>query len=113
MTIPRISRLTINADEYVKKRKEMIEKRKKEEEEKKKQTRFRARSLPRYLKAQKAALNANKVNDATQANGVSQQKRDGNNNPEKIVNKIVGRVKLRRSRSASDINKRESQGRKS
>lgn len=95
-TIPRTSRLTQYAEAYAEKRKAMIERYRKEQEEKNKPKRFRARSLPKYLKAQKAQKRAS---DEGNKENVRDNKKlnEGSKLPEK-------RSKLRKSRSALELN---------
>uniref|UniRef100_A0A336MHF0 CSON001438 protein n=1 Tax=Culicoides sonorensis TaxID=179676 RepID=A0A336MHF0_CULSO len=85
-TVPRLSRLTQYAEAYTQKRRAMIERHKKEQEEKNKPKQFRARSLPKFIKAQKVAEKRRSEEENVSKKEVTS----------KVINK---RTKLRRSRS--------------
>lgn len=95
-TVARPSRLTKYAEAYAEKRKAMLERYKKEQEEKNKPKRFRARSLPKYIKAQKAQkgliIEENKENV-----GSTMEVRQVSKLPDKRRN-------LRKSKSALEFN---------
>uniref|UniRef100_A0A336M871 CSON013392 protein n=1 Tax=Culicoides sonorensis TaxID=179676 RepID=A0A336M871_CULSO len=88
-TVPRMSRLTQYAEAYTQKRRAMIERHKKEQEEKNKPKQFRARSLPKFIKAQKLAERRR-----------SEEENKENVSKKEVVPKVINkRTKLRRSRS--------------
>lgn len=100
-TIPRQSRVAQYAETYAEKRKAMIERYKKEQEEKNKSKRFRARSLPKYLKArmaQKRSPNEENKENVREEQEPCQELNHGSKLPDK-------RLKLRKSRSALELNR--------